>query len=237
MRLCYDGLFSFAFQNFDKFKWYVLAYFLLNLIFVDFSQGRAEFLILALSYLILGNRFVYRTAPLFNLTIITSGVICFLLWGLIRGLGGDVLALEWSDLERLNLGEFGIIFGNSITMFRSWTTGAEIPLQVHLTEILSFIPSPMLPFQKVDYANWFLSEFYPDVPKGSGLMFGLGAQLVASGGFIAAIIRGFLLGFMLRLFFAVLDKYKSWWSYPALIYADLVFLYIFDFQLFQILTS
>ena len=60
----------YAFQNFNKFKWYVLAYFLWNLVLIDFSQGRAEFLMLALTYFILGNRFVYRTTPLFNSTMI-----------------------------------------------------------------------------------------------------------------------------------------------------------------------
>ena len=73
----------------------------------------------------------------------------------------------------------------------------EVPIGFHFTDLVAVIPSQLLPFQKVDLADWYVSKFYPEAKEsGQGLAFGVIAQSIIGWTWLELAIRGVILGFV-----------------------------------------
>src|SRR5260370_26063259 len=101
--------------------------------------------------------------------------------------------------ERLlsNGGEFESLFGNAWDIWRRKSVDGlhDIPFQLYLSDFFAAVPSQLLPFEKMDYATWYLTSFYPEIRNaGGGLAFGVVPQAILGFGLPELAIRAAALG-------------------------------------------
>ena len=72
----------------------------------------------------------------------------------------------------------------------------DVPWQITYNDFIMMIPQQLLPFQKLDVAEWYLQQLgWP--PQGNGLMFGVVAQSKIGFGLPEIIVRGAVLSAVL----------------------------------------
>ena len=139
--------------------------------------------------------------------------------------------------ENISLGEFDVLWANAIDILRYRNSGFDLPSQLYFSEIYSLIPSFFLPFEKINYSEWFLKEIHPEIDgTGAGLMFGLLSQLAGGYGYFEAILRGFLLGIFLKYLSNMLFNISSWWVFPLKIYISIWIFYVVRDSSFAIIN-
>lgn len=156
-----------------------------------------------------------------------TGMTLFLILGFWRDL------VSWNALVELNsrdfsLGEFDAIWANGVDLLhRKEISDFNIPFTLYSAEFFAFIPSQLLPFEKMSFSNWYLDNFYYQFQlKGTGFAFGAVSQAVVGGGFFEALIRGGLLGAISVWLIRWQRASKGrWWRFPLYLY-----LLIFAFQ-------
>lgn len=179
-----------------------------------------------LSVLIAWHVLVRRIAPSRWFAMFGIGMVGFLILGFQRNLA-SWNALAALDLGDFSLGEFDGLWANAVDLLhQSEFGGLNLPFSAYLGEFISFIPSQLLPFEKLSYSEWYLSTFYYQYKlEGGGLAFGAVSQAVVGGGIFEALIRGGLLGaisvWLIRWYRA---QKGSWWRFPLYLYL-LVFSY------------
>jgi hypothetical protein len=97
--------------------------------------------------------------------------------------------------------EFEAIFANAYD-FRYGLSGASIQLPpgFYLADLLIMIPHQLLPFEKINPAEWYVTTFYPlYADLGGGLAFGTICESLVGGGWLDAGARGAALGIILAL--------------------------------------
>jgi hypothetical protein len=136
--------------------------------------------------------------PIRSSTLLTLGVIWFLLFtllGIRRDLG------SWSEVghvvnEGLTLGELDSLWANTVLLAQQREAGLlAFPAIVYWSELLSFIPSQLLPFTKINAEDWFIETYDPLYKEaGGGWAFGAISQAIVGGGMLEAVVRGTALG-------------------------------------------
>lgn len=153
-------------------------------------------------------------------------MFAFLILGFRRDLTSwnSLTALDPSDFS---FGEFDQVWATGVDLLQqSELGGFKIPLAAYFSEFISFIPSQLLPFQKMTLSDWYLDTFYYQYKlDGAGFAFGAISQSLVGGGVGEALIRGGLLGaisvWLIRWYRA---PKRSWWRFPLYLYL-LVFSY------------
>lgn len=143
------------------------------------------------------------------------GIFIFNLLGAIRGAKerGDIVG----SINPLAIGDFLEIWANGVHLHQLNNAGElTVPLAVLLSELFSFIPNQIIPFEKFGYAEWYVDTFYPGYKSaGGGLAFGALSQAVIGGGVVEALIRGGALGMLSGWFMSkVRAKVSIWWIFP-----------------------
>lgn len=111
--------------------------------------------------------------------------------------------------------EFQVILGTGFDLHKRRETGtlADVPWQVRASEVLMLVPSQLLPFPKVDPAEWYLQQLGLD-PRQVGLMFGALAQAAVGLDWLELALRGMILGVLFGLFhrFYIRRAHSAWWT-------------------------
>lgn len=97
----------------------------------------------------------------------------------------------------LNAGEFEVLFVNALDMQRRVQVDevGEVPPQLYAADAIAFVPSQLLPFEKMDLSEWYLQQFYPATKRaGGGLAFGVVPQSLLGLGWLDLLLRGAFLG-------------------------------------------
>ena len=154
------------------------------------------------------------------------GMIVFLILGYWRDLASwnALVALDSGDFS---LGEFDSLWANAVDLlYRRDHGGLNIPFATYFEEFISFIPSQLLPFEKMALSDWYLNSFYSQYKlEGGGWAFGAISQAVVGGGVFEALIRGGLLGAISVWLIRWQRAQKgAWWRFPLYLYL-LVFSY------------
>jgi hypothetical protein len=156
------------------------------------------------------------------------GLLVFLVLGLLREVS------FWTDYGALSpdgvgVGEFDALWANALELLQTRESGGriDVPNVARFGELWAFVPSQVLPFQKLSLADWFVQTFYPAYfEAGGGWAFGAIAQAVIGGGVLEAILRGSILGALAGW---IMKWYRTpgggWWRFPFYIY-----LLVFVFQ-------
>lgn len=155
------------------------------------------------------------------------GLVLFLALGFRRALG------SWAGVGLLSaygmgVGEFDSLWANAIELLRARESGGfGVPAAIRFGEFWSFVPSQLLPFEKMSLSNWFVQTFYPAYHEaGGGLAFGAFSQAVIGGGLAEAVLRGAILGALAVWLMKWYRKPRAaWWRLPVYLY-----LLVFVFQ-------
>lgn len=116
---------------------------------------------------------------------------------LIAILGYGYMRDRTFDFNSAN--EFQILLGTPMQLReRLAEGGVEVPLGLYLHELLQFIPQQLLPIEKVDPSDWYVSASGIDA-RGGGFMFGVVSQSIVGLGWIELILRGVALAILLTM--------------------------------------
>ena len=161
--------------------------------------GRGDAVRLLLSFAVLYDRFA---RPLRAKWVVAGGVALlagFLVQGHLRG------AFALNDLTPANVlttsNEFQSLFSTAFDLYKRQQLGTliNVPWQIHWSDLYMLIPQQVLPFEKINPADWYLGIMgVHDV--GVGFMFGVMSQAVLGFGWIELAIRGAVLGILLGFF-------------------------------------
>lgn len=151
------------------------------------------------------------------------GLVVFMILGILRGLGvwgGDADDFDPSDFEGIGLGELDALWANALHLLQEGHSKLDIPFAARYGEFWGFIPSQMLPFEKLALNDWYLDTFFPDFKaQGGGWEFGAISQAVIGGGVVEALLRG---GIVAALSVGFMKWYRSptaaWWRLPLYLY-------------------
>jgi len=178
----------------------------LALLMATRAGERSTLAIMIVSALILAHRQVRAIrASVFSL-LLAVGLLGFTALGVYRGFRG--LEDRQAFSLGISVGEFESVFGNAADLWtRRWDGNLpKVPGELMPSEILAPIPSQLLPFQKLDYADWYLDALYPELrAQGGGLAFGVLAQAAIGWGVLGLILRGAVTG----LLFGALRRWYS----------------------------
>ena len=194
-----------------------IVLFFLVFLCISFDPGKARaglfinFLLLFSTYQLFISKFSKRK----TLMLAIFGLFAFTLLGIYRSQNSEGILPS----TFLLVGEFNNIWANAIHINQlKLDESFLIPITVRLNEFIAFIPSQLLPFEKLSVSNWYMDTFYPkSFEQGNGLGFGIVAQSISDGGIFFGFLRGFILGkLFLFLKKSVLFSNK-WWVFPVYI--------------------
>ncbi len=120
-------------------------------------------------------------------------------YGILRDYESAYLAAgNISPLSIAN--EFQILYGTALDLLHRSESGTlpPVPWQVYASDLLLLIPQQLLPFPKIDPAEWYLQVLGAS-GTGVGFMFGVTAQAVVGFGWPELVVRGCLTGGVLAL--------------------------------------
>jgi hypothetical protein len=184
------------FSHYERYRWLIAVWLLVRFAEMLFIAGERTGLVLSVSVcLILYHVMVKPIRARTALLVAVLGLAMFLALGVLRSFRGGGSPSDFSINP--SAGEFESLFGNAIDLAVKMRSGEikDVPLGFHFTDLVAVIPSQLLPFQKVDLADWYVSKFYPEAKEGGqGLAFGVIAQSIIGWTWLELVIRGVVLG-------------------------------------------
>ena len=158
---------------------------------------RTEFFLLLLTTAILYHRFVRQLTFRFAAIMGFAFLAFFNLAGLLResAIRGTEFAQQQAPLFA-EVNEFQSVFGTTIHVKQMRDTGElkSVPMQVHFSEFVNLVPSPLLPFEKLNLPQWYMELAGRGGIRFGGMMFGAVTQAILGWDWIELAIRGVLLG-------------------------------------------
>jgi hypothetical protein len=205
---------------------------------------RTELFLLILATGILYHRLVrplrLRTAVVMAIAFVAA----FNFAGMVRQafvMGMPLAAVDTPLFTEPN--EFQAIFGTTADLKRMRDSGElrDVPLQIHFTEFILVVPSPLLPFPKLNPSYWYLDLIgLGGTPY--GYMFGAVSQAILGWDWIELALRGMLLAlfctFMHRWYLrnptsfwrTTFSMFLSIWMYYSVRQASFSFLYFIIYR-------
>jgi hypothetical protein len=206
-------------------RWFYLY---LILMFSAFSaEGSRAPLVTGLLSVLIAWHVLVRPIPPSRLALIFAvGLLTFTLLGLRRELESwGAVSFEWTNVR---LGEFDALWANAVELLQAREGGGlSVPGAAYWGEFFAFIPSQLLPFEKMSLPDWFLDEFYPYYKsEGGGWAFGAISQAIVGAGVADAALRGLVLAVICVWLIGWYRRRSNvWWRFPVYLY-----LVVFSFQ-------
>ena len=201
------GIIAFVFARKNRLLGLALAAYLLVETYSTVSTlgARTYFVMLIIAVILSCHRMLKPIGP-----VPAAAMIIVLLFGL---LGYDYVRASivpnvsdiWSAPN-----EFQILMTNGINMSWEIARGAirDVPWQIFYNDFIMMIPQQLLPFRKLDIAEWYIQQMgWEKTP--SGVMFGVVAQSRLGFGLPEIIVRGVVLGAVLAFIHRQCVKHAS----------------------------
>jgi len=163
-------------------------------------QSRTEIFVFLVALMVLYHNLV-RRIPMWIAA--TAGVLlvgAFVFLGMVRSSG--LQGATALDLVRGD-SEFEAIMSNAYDLRSVKRATGALTAQpaVYFSDFTNVLPQQLLPFQKRDKAEWFLTTYYPKAAaSGNGFAFGALAEAVTGFGWIELLVRGAVVGLAFGLF-------------------------------------
>jgi oligosaccharide repeat unit polymerase len=199
-----------AFQNYKRWRRLLFAWILFEGFFAIVVGSRTGLVISFCAFLLLYHTMVRPIAAGTAAFLGIAAVVLFMALGLLRAYRGFDPGTD--SRVAINGGEFEALFANVADLDRRRSAG-EIdgaPPGAYLADLIAPIPSQLLPFEKTDLADWYISRFYPEAKEqGQGYAFGVVAQSVLGFGWIELILRGVVLGVLFALIHRFYARHRN----------------------------
>ncbi len=205
------------FQRWPKFRFLFFCYLLSIIVSINPEGGRGKIVSPLLSMVVAWHVLI-RPIPSKKVFIGGFlGLLGFLILGILRNINSltDVGVLGF---EGIGVGEFDALWANAIELLQAKKSGQiNINLETRFGEILSFMPSQLLWFEKISLNDWYLNNFYPGLKEdtGTGWVFGAISQAVIGGGLFEALVRGAIIGSLAGFIMKwIRTPSRAWWRFP-----------------------
>lgn len=173
--------------------------------------SRTALMVMLAASTVLYSRMVHRIGAGTALLLSAGVLSLFMVLGVLRAIES---VADGGPVFMATPAEFEIVFMNAVDLLARKSDGTlgAIPLGVRLNDFVGFVPSQLLPFEKMDPANWLVS-FYPALQQaGGGMAFGSVTQAATGFGAIEAIARGAVLGLICGVLFRYYRQHAtSYW--------------------------
>jgi hypothetical protein len=199
-----------------------------------FWGSRTEIVLLLISTILLYHHMVRSLAIKAAYLVFGAIVTGFILWGIARNFGGQII-LETGEAIPVwsHTNEFQSLLGTQFDLFSKIREGdiSDIPWQLYFSDVLILIPSQLLPFDKLNPADWYL-----DVAglreTGFGGMFSVISQAIVGLDWIELLVRGCLLGYVFAFIHRwYVSRAQEFW--PTLFY---LFMCIWSYYTYRATT-
>jgi hypothetical protein len=186
------------FGDYTRRKWAIFAWLLFQLTTTLLIAGARTGLVLSVAACVL----LYHTTvrPISGRAALlagAAGLMGFTALGVLRTLRSFGSPADFQSAPRG--GEFEAVFANAVDLDMKTRSGEIrfVPLELSISDLLSPIPSQVLPFEKLNLADWYVSRFYPEAKeRGEGLAFGVVSQSLIGFGWLDLVLRGAVLGYI-----------------------------------------
>jgi len=186
------GTIAFVFARKNRLLGLVLtAYLLVDAYSTISTMGpRTYFVMLIIAVILSCHRLLKPIGPVLALAMAIVLLAGLLGYGYIRRGTGAGISDIWTVTN-----EFQVLMTNGINMSWEIARGAihDVPWQITYNDFVMMIPQQLLPFQKLDVAEWYIQQLGGEKTR-SGLMFGVVAQSKLGFGLPEIIARGAVLG-------------------------------------------
>lgn len=172
--------------------WIVLA----AVVTVSRLGSRTDLVLLVMSAAIMYNTVIRPIPPRLLAMVAACGLVGFVTFGIVRngvGFSGDRPRNPFAYAS-----EFENLFANAVHLERVKDSVGDLPASFYFADLGALVPQQIAPFTKVDRADWYVNRFFPEyAAMGGGLAFGTIAEVVLTGGWISAALRGLAVGCLL----------------------------------------
>jgi len=224
-------IFIVVMQDFKKYRPYISIYLIYYVLSYNIDSSRSTVIIDLLIIIFSWHVFIRPLKFRVIMTLSIAILLLFIAAGIVRSTG-------FSNINFNGLGEFDMIFANSVELLRAKQAGdIHIPLTILLnSELFSYIPSQLLWFDKNSLSIWYLDNFHPLLKsQGGGFVFGAISQVVVGMGILEALLRGAFAAIIGISLLNMIRKYSvKWWKLSLYVYMYAhIFSSIRDTQLSQ----
>ena len=131
--------------------------------------------------------------------------------------------------------EFQGLFVTAFDLHKMEEAGTlRVPWQIYASEAYMFIPSQLLPFEKIEPGTWYI-DVIGQAGQGVGYMFGVLSQTVLGLGWIELVLRGVALAVCLALLHRwYVRRTASLWSTVLYLFVSVMTYYTFRATTFWI---
>lgn len=198
-----------------KIRWIIITWLICEVLITILTLGkRTELVLLLLTFILLFHKFVKPFTIKKLLLIGSLGLVLFLTYGVIRDVPGGIQEFSTNSLSYFSMNnEMQAVFATNFDMLRRKNDGMlnDIPFQIYIYDLISIIPSQLLPFKEYDPSDWYI-EIIGLSGKGLGYMFGVISQAIIGFDWIELIIRGSVLGGLFAFIHNFYEKHvTSFW--------------------------
>ncbi|HYC48816.1 MAG TPA: hypothetical protein VED01_25335 [Burkholderiales bacterium] len=155
-------------------------------------------------------------SQLHPLTVFAAGIALIaaaMLYGLVRDIGNHPVDSIFAASS-----EFQALYATAYDLIRLRETGmlVSVPWQMYIADLLRLIPQQLLPFDKIDPADWYLDAIGAK-GLGVGLMFGVMGEAAIGLGPVELVLRGTAVGVIFGLIHNWYSA-RAWRFWPTVFY-------------------
>jgi hypothetical protein len=177
-----------------RYRWFIALWVVVEIsVSVPVLGPKTPLLLFLVANVLLYHRFVQKL----SLGKIAAMVVLLTCGALVLGFVRNYLgpADAQPDLPILSTSnEFQALFATGYDIAQRYAAGdLAVPWQIHIADFLRLVPQQLIPFEKIEPADWYLRLIGAD-GTGVGFMFGAIAESVVSGGWVGLAIRGGAVG-------------------------------------------
>lgn len=185
----------------------ITLFYIIYLFYGIADGGRSEFFLGLFTIIILWHFCVSNISKKNFIALSFFALYVLILQGLLRNTDGG-------NIQYFSIGEFDVIYTNTIELIRDRESNLplNISLSTHFADIFGWLPSQIIPYEKVTLPEWYIKAYDPlYYNQGGGYAFGIISQSVVGFGYLQAFLFGiFIAYFMTKINSLIVNCNKYW---------------------------
>ena len=183
---------------------FFICFTIYNIVTFNFFDQRSELFMKLIIIIISFHTFVRKFSNLQLILSVVISIFMLAMWGTLRETANLTYNLDFFP----NIGEFDMIYANFIDLYR--IPPDDFSLKLKLYDFYSFIPSPLLWFDKFSLPYYFMENYHLDYfQKGGGYGFGILTESLYGYGLVETFFKMIILSTFLNYVFIYYSNSKK----------------------------
>lgn len=200
----YYKFFQYFKYRINIIKLFFIFFIIYNIFTFSFFDQRSELFMKIAIVIISFHTFVRRFSNLQLILLVVSSIFLLAIWGNLREMENLTYNIDFFP----NIGEFDMIYANFIDLYR--VPPDDFSLKLKLYDFYSFIPSPLLWFDKLSLPYYFMENYHLDYfQKGGGYGFGILTESLYGYGLVETFFKMIILSTFLNYVFIYYSNSKK----------------------------